>query len=64
MEKERKGRGNADKNAGVMDDLSMTRKGGGERDNREEGIHCKKRFAIFPSPAGMSLIKLSLDGNN
>jgi hypothetical protein len=26
-------------------------------------IHCKKTFAIFPSPAGMSLIKLSLDGN-
>jgi hypothetical protein len=22
--------------------------------------HCKKRFAIFPSPAGMSLTKLSL----
>jgi hypothetical protein len=27
-------------------------------------IHCKKRFAIFPSPTGMSLTKLSLDGNN
>ncbi len=27
-------------------------------------IHCKKRFAIFPSPAGMSLTKLTLDGNN
>jgi hypothetical protein len=24
----------------------------------------KKRFAIFPPPAGMSLTKLSLDGNN
>jgi hypothetical protein len=24
----------------------------------------KKRSAIFPSPAGMSLIKLSLAGNN
>jgi hypothetical protein len=24
----------------------------------------KKRFAIFPSPAGMSLIKLTLDGTN
>ncbi len=24
------------------------------------GIHCKKRFAIFPSPAGMSLTKLSV----
>jgi hypothetical protein len=27
-------------------------------------VHCKKRFAIFPSPAGMSLTKLSLAGNN
>ncbi len=26
-------------------------------------IHCKKRFAIFPSPAGMSLTRLSLGGN-
>ncbi len=26
-------------------------------------IHCKKRLAIFLSPAGMSLIKLSLAGN-
>jgi hypothetical protein len=26
-------------------------------------VHCKKRLAIFPSPAGMSLIKLSLVGN-
>jgi hypothetical protein len=26
-------------------------------------VHCKKRFAIFPSPAGMSLTKLSQDGN-
>ncbi len=26
-------------------------------------IHCKKRFAIFPSPAGMSLTKLSLGRN-
>jgi hypothetical protein len=26
-------------------------------------VHCKKRFAIFPSPAGMSLTKLSLVGN-
>ncbi len=38
VEKGRKGRGNTDKNAGVMDDLSRTGKGGGERDNREEGI--------------------------
>jgi hypothetical protein len=27
-------------------------------------IHCKKRLFIFPSPAGMSLNKLSLAGNN
>jgi hypothetical protein len=27
-------------------------------------LHCKKRFGVFPSPAGMSLTKLSLDGNN
>jgi len=25
-------------------------------------IHCKKELAIFPSPAGMSLTKLSLGG--
>ncbi len=27
-------------------------------------IHCKKRLAVFPSPAGMSLTELSLAGNN
>jgi hypothetical protein len=27
-------------------------------------VHCKKRFAIFLSPAGMSLTKYSLAGNN
>ncbi len=27
-------------------------------------LHCKKRLAIFPSPAGMSLTKISLAGNN
>ncbi len=27
-------------------------------------VHCKKRLAVFPSPAGMSLTKLSLAGNN
>jgi hypothetical protein len=26
------------------------------------GVHCKKELAIFPSPAGMSLTKLSLGG--
>ncbi len=27
-------------------------------------LHCKKRLPIFPPPAGMSLTKLSLAGNN
>ncbi len=27
-------------------------------------VHCKKELAGFPSPAGMSLIKLFLGGNN
>ncbi len=27
-------------------------------------LHCKKELAVFPSPAGMSLMKLFLDGNN
>jgi hypothetical protein len=27
-------------------------------------LHCKKRLALFLSPAGMSLTKLSLAGNN
>jgi hypothetical protein len=27
-------------------------------------LHCKKRLAIFPSPAGMSLTILSLAWNN
>jgi hypothetical protein len=34
------------------------------RKGEMQRIHCKKRFAIFLSPAGMSLTKLSLDGNN
>ncbi len=29
-----------------------------------KGLHCKKRLATFPIPAGMSLTKLSLAGNN
>jgi hypothetical protein len=28
----------------------------------EDQVHCKKELAIFPSPAGMSLTKLSLGG--
>jgi hypothetical protein len=27
-------------------------------------LHCKKMLAVLPSPAGMSLTKISLDGNN
>jgi len=27
-------------------------------------VHCKQKFGGFPSPAGMSLTKLSLAGNN
>jgi hypothetical protein len=34
-----------------------------ERDHRTT-VHCKKRFVVFPPTAGMSLTKLSLDGNN
>jgi hypothetical protein len=30
----------------------------------DQPIHCKKRLAIFPSPGGMSLTKLSLAGEN
>ncbi len=29
-----------------------------------EHLHCKKRFAVFPSPDGMSLTKLPLAWNN
>jgi hypothetical protein len=28
-----------------------------------EFLHCKKSFSIFPSPAEMSLTKVSLGGN-
>ena len=28
-----------------------------------QAVHCKKMLMIFPSPAGMSLTKLSLGGN-
>jgi hypothetical protein len=30
----------------------------------QQRLHCKKRLAVFPSPAGKSLAKLSLDTNN
>ncbi len=35
-----------------------------ETDFSSPHIHCKKRLLYFPSPAGMSLTKLSLAGNN
>jgi hypothetical protein len=31
---------------------------------RHRTLHCKKRLAILPSPAGMSFTKLSLAWNN
>jgi hypothetical protein len=30
---------------------------------KPEVLHCKKRLSIFPSPAEMSLTKLSMAGN-
>jgi hypothetical protein len=30
----------------------------------KQSMHCKKGLAVFPIPAGMSLIKLFLAGNN
>ncbi len=33
-------------------------------DSQVMSVHCKKKFAVFPSSAGMSLTELSLDGNN
>ncbi len=36
--------------------------GGGSIFWKTHDIHCKKELAIFPSPAGMSLTKLSLAG--
>jgi hypothetical protein len=32
--------------------------------DQREDLHCKKRLAIFPSPARMSLPKLYLAGKN
>ncbi len=42
----------------------MLRKGYTQVPTRPERIHCRKRLTLFPSPAGMSLTKLSLVGNN
>jgi hypothetical protein len=35
----------------------------GKTGTNSSHIHCKKRLAVFPSPAAMSLTKLSLGGN-
>jgi len=32
--------------------------------NFSENTHCKKSLSNFPSPAGVTLAKLSLGGNN
>jgi hypothetical protein len=37
---------------------------GGVAGSQPMSSHCKKELAVFPSPAGMSLIKLFLGGNN
>jgi hypothetical protein len=34
-----------------------------QNNGRELRLHCKKRLVVFPSPAVMSLTKLSLAGN-
>jgi hypothetical protein len=44
--------------------MLFTFKGNSHCRGWEINVHCKKRLTIFPSPAGMSLTKLSLDGNN
>jgi hypothetical protein len=44
--------------------LDSTENSTGQADSTVVKIHCKKRLAIFPSPAGMSLTRLSLARNN
>ncbi len=41
-----------------------TERGHRGRMRSNKRLHCKKRFAVLPSPDGMSLTKLSLAGNN
>ncbi len=41
-----------------------TRKGTFAQGPPNDSLHCKKRLLFFPSPAGMSLTKLSLAGTN
>jgi hypothetical protein len=70
----------ADKKAGTGGGMQWCSKAGGERRppaklgwRRQAKMHnlvlpccctVNKRFAVFPSPAGMSLTKLSLAGKN
>ncbi len=51
--------GQRDKLSGLEDEARLMAKSSIYRT-----IHCKKRLSIFQSPAGMSLAKLSLAGNN
>ncbi len=44
--------------------LSAREVAGCSREGNEGLSHCEKRLPIFLSPAGMSLTKLSLAGNN
>ncbi len=41
----------------------MRRKRSEEKEDWEGDVHCKKRLALSPSPAGMSLTKHSLVSN-
>jgi hypothetical protein len=57
------------KKAGIFGRAAPHRKGSGgtkikTAENPLDKVHCKKRLSIFPSPAGMSLTKLSMGGNN
>ncbi len=42
---------------------SLAGEGGPNSDEGKDTVHCKKRLAVCPSPAGISLTKLSLAGN-
>ncbi len=45
----------------IFDKLSVVT---GTLPTKRRFVHCNKRLAVFPSPAGMSLTNLSLAGNN
>jgi hypothetical protein len=42
----------------------VRKKNAGREDKEGRAVHCKKRYAVFPSPAGISLTKLSLAGKH